>query len=104
MEKVPGCEENYFIIHQTTGLSLIEPETKKIYTLRFDQVPQFNTCNSVALTLINAEDASEGFWLANIDNTVPNSPYIQCYDFNAEFMTELKKLSEKINAGQEGGE
>ena len=101
MEKVPGTEENYFIIHQSTGLSLIEPSTKRISSLRIDSTPQFNTCNSVALTLINDEDPSEGFWLANIDNQIPNSPVISCFDFDAAFMSELKKLSDLINAGKE---
>lgn len=36
LERVPGCEEAYFILHQGGGLYLIDPSTKTMYNLRLD--------------------------------------------------------------------
>merc|ERR1712029_71467 len=87
LERVPGTDDHpYFILHNQSGLYLVDPLNKKMYVLRADANEQFNTCKSVALALVDDEDPSREFWLANIDNAVPNSPTITCYDFNTQFL------------------
>ena len=95
LEKIPVTGEDvFFILHLGTGLYLIDPINKKSYNLRFDDNANFNTCRSVAITLIDEEDPDRGFWMANIDNTNPFSPEIKVFDFNNKFITELQKISQ----------
>ena len=69
LKKVPGTGDNaYFILHTQKGLSLIDPDNKKSYELRYDDNTNFGTCKSIALTLIDDDEPERGFWLANIDN------------------------------------
>lgn len=80
---------------------MIDPMNKKIYNLRRDENSNFNVCRSVATALIDAKEEDRGFWMANIDNTNPFSPEIKVFDFNNRFVTELKKISDQVNAGKE---
>ena len=83
IEKMPcSGEHNFFILHLSTGLELVDPNNKKTYNLRMDQNENFGTCRSVATCLIDDEDPDRGFWLANIDNTNPFAPEIKVFDFN----------------------
>ena len=83
IEKMPcSGEHNFFILHLSTGLELVDPNNKKTYNLRMDKNENFGTCRSVATCLIDDEDPDRGFWLANIDNTNPFAPEIKVFDFN----------------------
>ena len=102
LEKIPGTGEDvYFILHQGDGLYLIDPLTKKSYQLRQDDNLNFSTCKSVALALIDDDEPERGFWVANIDNTNPFAPEIKVFDFNNQFITELRKLSQQVIAAKE---
>ena len=67
LEKVPcSGEDHFFILHQNTGLDLIDPINKKSYNLRLDKNENYGVCKSVTTRLIDDEDPDRGFWLANI--------------------------------------
>ena len=81
--KVPmGPNENFFILHATDGLKLIDPINRRTFKLRQDQNKSFGVCKSVATSLIDEQNPGKGFWLANIDISDPSQPCVKCYAFN----------------------
>ena len=99
LDKIPGTgDDSYFILHSTYGLYLIDPMNKKSYILRYDDNSNANTCRSVAVVQIDDEDEERGFWLANIDSS-SFPPEIKVFDFDNKFITELRKISQQVNAG-----
>ena len=72
MDMVPGAKDQhpYYILHQASGLHLVDPHRKKLYTLSHEKNDNFATCRSIALTPLDDADPSKGFWLAWIDNSM----------------------------------
>lgn len=102
LQKIPGTgDDSFFILHQESGLYLIDYVNKKSYNLRIDNNANFSTCRSVATCLIDDDQEDRGFWMANIDNTNPFAPEIKVFDFNDKFISNLKEISQQVYAGKE---
>ena len=103
LDKVPGTgDDAYFILHQAQGLYLIDAINKMSYVLSYDDMDSANqSCRSVAVANIDDEDEERGFWLANIDNSNEETPEIKVFDFDNKFITELRKISQQVNEGNE---
>merc|ERR1712060_1034846 len=90
LRRVPGNDDYpYYILHETSGLYLIDPQIQKDYILKVEHNEElYHTCKSLAVSQVDPNDKNKGFWLVNIDVAEPDAPVINCYVFNAEFLYE----------------
>ena len=99
IDKVPGTTDEFpfYILHQASGLHIVDQLRKKLYTLSHEKNDSYNTCRSVALTLIDDQEPAQGFWMAWLDNSMNYKCEIKIYEFNATFMAQMVKLSNKVD-------